>query len=65
MIPRRELIQLVAAWVLAFAGFSLIHPFIRRHFPTLSDNMIGTISWVLAWIVVIAFALLIYPHGWT
>jgi hypothetical protein len=64
-MPRRELIQLVAVWGFAFAGFCVIRPFIRRRFPTLSDNMTGAIAWVLAWIVVIAIALLIYPHGWS
>ena len=61
----RELLQLVGAWILAILGFCLIRPIIRRYFPSLSDTMTGTISWVLAWIAVIAIALLIYPHGWS
>jgi len=62
---RRELMQLAGAWILAIVAFLLIRPFIRRHCPKLSENMTGTISWVLAWITVILFALLIYPYGWS
>jgi uncharacterized membrane protein len=60
----RELAQVIGAWLLAIAGFCLIRPAIRRQFPKLTENMTGTISWVLAWIAVIGFALLIYPYGW-
>jgi hypothetical protein len=61
----RELIQLGGAWILALAAFCLINPFIKRSLPKLSENAAGTISLVLAWIVVILFALLIYPYGWS
>lgn len=61
----RTLFQLSFSVIGALVAFMAIHRVLKRRYPNLGENATGTISWVLALIIVILLALLIYPHGWS
>jgi len=61
----RAILQALGFTLASLLRFVIISTFLKRRYPSLSDNARGTISWILALIVAILLALLMYPHGWT